>query len=578
MDTEAEIISYQDGFIIKYPQLEHYYALKFFADEFEQREFISDKPDTFFAQNANDHVKKLIIDENSHQHYSNWFLRPLHLKAKTKQDIYGLVANGSLSEMQNLLLDYGNAEIIAEKFSQITPTMSQPLGQQLLSASNFTNVVYPIYTAGEFIRHSTPGRWWDCLYTWDSGFIGLGLLESDIERAKENLLVYLTPANAENAFIHHGSPVPVQFYLIQEIYNKSGDIDFIHAIYPRLKQYYLFLAGKLGSSDTNRLGSNLLQTWSYFYNSGGWDDYPAQKYCHDKRLVLDTTPAITTSQVIRMAKILFGFATILSYPDTEEYTLDIEQMSQALINYSWDASSGYFSYVQHPKMQHLQAEDGSNFNQGLDGLYPLVAGVGNPQQQQMMISHLKNPDELWTTVGISAVSRRASYYRNDGYWNGTVWFAHQWLFWKAMFDVGESEFADKIAQTALELWENECQLTYRSLEHFVIYSGRGAGWHSFSGLSCPIINWYHAYFTPGRINCGFDCLITKYESDNNIITLEIRKFNNKTSSILIVRPAGWKKLSAKINGVASELTPSFSSQAFWISLPQAEQIKLTLEG
>ena len=50
-----------------------------------------------------------------------------------------------------------------------------------------SNVVYPVYTCGKYIRHSTPGRWWDCLYTWDSGFIGLGLLELDIERAKENL-------------------------------------------------------------------------------------------------------------------------------------------------------------------------------------------------------------------------------------------------------------------------------------------------------------------------------------------------------------------------------------------------------
>lgn len=54
--------------------------------------------------------------------------------------------------------------------------------------------------------------------------------------------------------------------------------------YPRLKQYHEFLAGRLGSSTTNSLNSNLLKTWDYFYNSGGWDDYPPQKFTHDNLL------------------------------------------------------------------------------------------------------------------------------------------------------------------------------------------------------------------------------------------------------------------------------------------------------
>ena len=32
-------------------------------------------------------------------------------------------------------------------------------------ATTLTNVVYPIYTKRSYIRHNTPGRWWDCLYT-----------------------------------------------------------------------------------------------------------------------------------------------------------------------------------------------------------------------------------------------------------------------------------------------------------------------------------------------------------------------------------------------------------------------------
>lgn len=45
---------------------------------------------------------------------------------------------------------------------------SLALGQQLMNAVLCTNVVYPVYTRGQYIRHYTPGRWWDCVYTWDS--------------------------------------------------------------------------------------------------------------------------------------------------------------------------------------------------------------------------------------------------------------------------------------------------------------------------------------------------------------------------------------------------------------------------
>ena len=56
------------------------------------------------------------------------------------------------------------------------------LGGQLMRAVLCTNVVYPVYTRGQYIRHNTPGRWWDSLYTWDSGFIGMGLAQFSARR------------------------------------------------------------------------------------------------------------------------------------------------------------------------------------------------------------------------------------------------------------------------------------------------------------------------------------------------------------------------------------------------------------
>jgi hypothetical protein len=86
---------------------------------------------------------------------------------------------------------------------------------------------------------------------------------------------------------------------------------------------------------------------------------------------------------------------------------------------------------------------------------------------------------------------------------------HQWFVWKSLLDWGEGDFAFQIAQTALDLWKNEVDESYHCFEHFLIDSGRGAGWHQFSSLSAPVLNWFAAYYALGRFTTGFDAWVRK---------------------------------------------------------------------
>jgi hypothetical protein len=250
-----------------------------------------------------------------------------------------------------------------------------------MNATLACNVVYPVYTQKEYIRHSAPGRWWDCLYTWDSGFIGLGLLQTDTQRAIENLNAYTQKAGAQSAFIHHGSPVPVQHYLFLELWNRTQSKELLEYFYPRLKQYHEFMAGRLGSSTTKTFQSNILKTWDYFYNSGGWDDLPPQKYVHDTGLESRVAPVVSTSQAIRTAKILKMAAIVLGKnDDVQKYDNDVQLFSNALQQYSWDEESGYFGYVVHDKdgnASHiLRYQDKVNYDMGFDGVQcrPICGG------------------------------------------------------------------------------------------------------------------------------------------------------------------------------------------------------------
>ena len=390
------------------------------------------------------------------------------------------------------------------------------LSNQILAATVLTNVVYPIYKHGEYIIHHTPGKRWDCLYTWDSGFIGLGMNEYAPKFAEYIIDTYLSEeSNKDYAFLHHGSPVPVQIYQLFEMIQKREDKDYlINTYYERARLYYLFLAGKIRNSTTAKFKSGILTTYDYFYSSSGMDDYPAQVAMMKQNIRDTSSPVITTAQVIRFAKILSILAHKLGKEDNvKEYSEDIEKLTLALNNYSWDDESGYYSYVLHNSNYEptgkFTTPEGENLNKGLDGIYPIVAGICNENQREKIISHITNDKEMHSPYGISAVDMTASYYKVNGYWNGNIWFPHQWFIFKSMLDLGRKDIARDIAHMALDIWKREVDASYYTFEMVNTVTGCGGWFHNFGGLSTPINLWTKAYYTPGTVNVGFDTFIEK---------------------------------------------------------------------
>lgn len=401
------------------------------------------------------------------------------------------------------------------------------LSNQILAATVMTNVVYPIYKHGDYIIHHTPGKRWDCLYTWDSGFIGLGMNEIAPKFAEYIIDTYLsTEDNPDYAFLHHGSPVPVQIYQLYEMLQSSCDKDKFLSYYSRARLYYLFLRGKIRGSTTAKFKSGLLTTYDYFYSSSGMDDYPAQMAMKADNLRDKAAPVISTSQVIRFGKILAIMADRLGKTEDEaEYKKDCADLKNALDKYSWDEESGYYSYVLHGEdyepTEKYTTPDGENLNKGLDGIYPIIAGVCDENQKRKIISHLTNDKEMHTPFGISAVDMTASYYKINGYWNGNIWFPHQWFIWKSMLDCGESEFAYDIAHLALNIWKREVDESYYTFEMVNTVTGCGGWFHNFGGLSTPINMWARAYYCPGKVNVGFDTYLDKVTFDEEKKNAEI---------------------------------------------------------
>ncbi len=168
----------------------------------------------------------------------------------------------------------------------------------------------------------------------------------------------------------------------------------------------------------------------------------------------------------------------------------------------------------------LRHESGQNYDMGLDGASPYFSGACTSEQEALLLERMSSPQRMWTPIGLCTVDKTAAYYKVDGYWNGAVWFPQQWFFWKALLDQGQAGFAAQIALTALDTWKREVDDSYHCFEHFIVQSGRGAGWHQFGGLSTPVLAWYGAYHRPGRLTVGFDTWIQRQQFSSGNRRLE----------------------------------------------------------
>ncbi len=495
-------------------------------------------------------------------HFVSAFQRPIVLEPQSDTTLFNILCCGDKSSVEKTLNSFRSDErqftaSIAEDEPQESNAYS--FGEQLMEATILTDVVYPVYTQREFIRHFTPGKNWNSLYTWDSGFISLALGCLDPQLAFENLRAYTTEPGCQSAFIHHGTPLPTQFLAFEELIGKGISDEQVAFLYPRFKQYYDFVAGHNPESVT-MMDSGLIRTWDYWYSTGGWDDYPPQHELRSRtELYPSVAPMVSSSYYIRAAKILRMVAAKLGYSkDVRQYDADIKKMSEPILKYAWDSEEGYFGYVTHNSDGKpdgiFRYSDNSNYNKGLDGVMPIMAGICPEGIRSELLGHIFSPDEMWADCGISTVDRSASYYREDGYWNGGVWMPHQYVLWKTMLDYCLWDEADRIAFTALDVWNRECTETYECFEHFVISSGRGAGWHNFSGLSCPVVNWYKAYFEPGTATAGFDTLISdaSFSEDKDAFkaTLSFDKDAAGRQVSLMVCLAKGHSYTVKLNGKA----------------------------
>ncbi len=527
-----QITRTENGMKLKYPLIDTEYTVSWDAEKYVVRELIGENDGDILTRNIHDHVN-LRLSGSGRGHYTDLFVRPVFLQPHEKKKFtIRILAGGEPSPVKKLSLPEFTVNPCGKTY---VPSMDR------LAATTALNVVYPNYYRGSYIRSYTPGRYWDCYYTWDCGMIAVGMAALDREKAFEILKAYLMPQeDMQSPFLHHGTPLLTQMFIFKELLD-AGETEKCRTAYPALKfafDYFLTLP-KCGG---------LIPTWRLFYNSAGWDDYPAQKYVHLHELESNTSAVTITALMRVFASIMKTAAKLLGFEYDCGHYDEVRDLLAEGIKPCWDEETGYFGYGTCDENGSftgiMRDKDGINPNQGLDGLYPMISGVCTSSQKKRMLDNVKNG--LFTKYGVSVVDTRSPYFLDSGYWNGSIWMPHQWILWKGLLDMGETALAHKIASTALKLWKKETDVSGNTYEHFMLETGRGAGFHHFSGLSSPVLSWFKAYYVPGSVTAGFDTAVIRQEwkEDCTGLKLEIETHFDHAALIVTMKEGGEYKLGS----------------------------------
>ena len=489
-------------------------------------------------------------------YFHNSLVKSIFIEPHSTNVQYIVVSKGkteplTADEYENI---YKNARLGVKADGLIEEGKKYALSTQILKSTLLTNVVYPVYLHGENVIHHTPGKRWDSFYTWDSGFIGMGLLEESNDLCQYALDMYLCDdENKDFAFLLHGSLVPTQFVEYFELLKRTENKHELDFMYPKMKRYYEFLRGRIDGSTCGKFNNGLLTTYDYWYSCSGMDDYPCQVEMIKNKAEEYSCPCLSTSQIIRAGKIMKMVAQYLGKDeDVAVYDSDIELSTNALNNLAWDEESGYFGYTMYDKDPEktyiMKTESGENWDKGFDGVYPLIAGAVEGQRKNRLIEHIKNPKEMWSAAGVSAVDMTASYYHEDGYWNGNVWMSHQWFVWKTMLDNGDGDFAFEIANRALEMWKAETDFTYNTYECFGISTRRGGWFHNFGGLSAPVCIWANAYYRVGTVTTGLDVWTDYQKVTADSADIKFKYCGNSDKYTIIVTLDDKNEYTVLLNG------------------------------
>jgi len=264
---------------------------------------------------------------------------------------------------------------------------------------------------------------------WDTAFHALGINHFNSDLAVENLLTQfagMKPDGMLCSMIDDSltpssdiSQPPAQAWAIDEIYKKTGDLDFLQNMYLKSKDYLKWFY-KERDLDEGGLYE--------FHTAGetGWDDTPRFLGVREGITIGTRITSIDTIDLnswlhFYLTK-MAGWAKILGKDkENKRWELGAERLKKSIDRYMWSEADGCWFDIRRVDGRHEKVKV----------LTPAVwfpawlnATDDKAKVKRVIEEHLLNPEEFFGKYPIPSVAYNSPFYdkREKGcYWQGQIW-------------------------------------------------------------------------------------------------------------------------------------------------------------
>ncbi len=462
-----------------------------------------------------------------------------------------LELEGEAEKSVNILPDNSN------KFCSNTP--DTPYSEMIARLKDVLlyNINYPFKINGINSFYYVPAKYFPLPYSWDGGFIALGMASFVPDTALKQIRYFFADKNLDYPLLYCGSPVPTQIYALWDIFSSTRDLSVLAKSFSGAKRMYDFYLGRTPGSLVNAGNDGLLSTYAYCYNLG-IDDHPIQRWGEHNNITRQGLYSIILmTQILRIAKIMRNIAFLIDKSDdVKQFSSDIERLTSIIDGDMWDEEGNLYCWLYKSEngIKPLFL-DGCAGDRSICTFLPLFSGLCSHKRE--LLDHMLDPDRFLTESGISSVDMRAGYYDPHGYWNGGIWPVMQWYVWRGLLEAGELETAREVAEKILSTWNYGFKSNHYLGEHFRIVSESTGGVPNFGGLSAVLLPMHEAYFKKYQVTTPYDVIIQDKSVDKiaDTVSLLITApfLSGPDYSFLINMGQGGRKYQIIINGQYHDL-------------------------
>ncbi|HZT41665.1 MAG TPA: hypothetical protein VFA07_05730 [Chthonomonadaceae bacterium] len=416
-----------------------------------------------------------------------------------------------------------------------------------LAAQSLANApLFDYRRVGVPTRQDRPGRPGGVFTPAEGGFMALGwaFFRPDFAAAQLNA-TFLTLGKSDPPIVNPIAVPPTNLFALWELYQRTHDREMLALFYPFARHRYqeLLAAGR-------QKGQDGLYAWPVASDNLHYISAPVSTPAESGKLLFAPDYA---AYIIRSARTLERMAEDLHQPPSEiaSYTQDRETAIKALNANLWDPARSLYGF--QPVSGGTEEASGS-----LAELLPLIAGADAipADRRAALLKALADPNTFWSKAGLRSVSKSAAVYHADAAEQGAVHIGPNWLLWKALLDLGETDTARKLAEAVVGAYSAAQAASGACPEWLNGDTGAPGGAPDYSGDACAAIPLYAAYHILGTISTGWDIdlLDSRYDKMADTLHLVFSAQNAQTPGALLCvlgKPDGKYTLSGALQGTVT---------------------------